>query len=456
MIISGGIEIQGLHATVAPKRNTQAEATLEQYCFVPYDDEPAHLRVQSLADYTSKCHNYTIESFRKFLEAEKNGHIPNRSLIENIVENNKISEKTNIEELANGPHCGLAKILKKISDLSVDKFFSENVRSILSSSESDLLSDQLLSNFDKIEAMKPALDIVCDNFLVNKISVFEAAASKSAFYRQFIPWLETMRSVNYTAADSNALNKDAKSLGVKSSKWDLNTAKSAAPGQSHLVILKNVLHKQADIDEAFDKISPMVLDQGFVLVEEITDNFPLYLALEALSEKIEENPKDKNRKYGRYLSSNLWMEVFSRNGYDVIYRKSDCLLSTVFLLRKKYTNKVAPSVISIDDFDCSWVDDLKTRMKDLDEKPENTRVWLVAKNWNNGLVGMANCLRLETGGEKVRFLSVSNLDPNSLVPNIDFNSPEIQEIVNKDLYMNIFRDGKWGCFKHISICTGKL
>ena len=36
MVVCGGVEIQGLHATVAPRRGLQSPATLEEYCFVPY------------------------------------------------------------------------------------------------------------------------------------------------------------------------------------------------------------------------------------------------------------------------------------------------------------------------------------------------------------------------------------------------------------------------------------
>uniref|UniRef100_A0A0B7B942 Enoyl reductase (ER) domain-containing protein n=1 Tax=Arion vulgaris TaxID=1028688 RepID=A0A0B7B942_9EUPU len=264
-------------------------------------------------------------------------------------------------------------------------------------------------------------------------------------------------NLTYTAADKSPLDKDAKNLGVKSSLWDLSTSTSVPPGQVHLLVLKNVLHKQADVDTSFQTVSEMVSPNGFILVEEVTKNFPLCLALEALVEKLsgeeEKSAKSSNvcRVCGCYLTEGSWVEVFSRHNYEVVYRRSDNLLSTIFLLRKKVQSTIPPIIFPINELECTWLEDLKTQMKELEKAPEDARLWLVAEQATNGIVGFFNCLRLEAGGEKVRSIFISNLKSSSARPTITATSPEFQSLAEKDLTVNIYRDGNWGCFKHIPI-----
>lgn len=53
-----------------------------------------------------------------------------------------------------------------------------------------------------------------------------------------------------------------------------------------------------------------------------------------------------------------------------------------------------------------------------------------------------------------RCVFISNLNPSSAVPPTSLSSLEMQKIVQKDLVMNVYRDGKWGSFRHLPLQQG--
>lgn len=59
-------------------------------------------------------------------------------------------------------------------------------------------------------------------------------------------------------------------------------------------------------------------------------------------------------------------------------------------------------VVEVDSLDYSWVEPLKKELELGQGRPDNQKVWLVAKNPCNGVVGMLNCLRQENGGSRLR------------------------------------------------------
>jgi fatty acid synthase, animal type len=461
--ICGGVEIQGLHASVAPKRGLQTAPTLEEYKFVPNVETPSIPVSPSLEEYAEDCVNYTLDNLNKLLKEDTTNSLSNKQLLQDVVKNNRPTKSTDLQNRISEPNSGLAQALVQLFSLSVSSNLKENVHNLILKLQSELAHDKLLSNLDTPEILKPCVDIVIENVQTHKLSVFEAGASQSSIYRKIIPLIKTqpLLNLNYTAADKSPLDNDAKNFGVKSSTWDMKTSTSLPPGQVHFLVLKNVLHKQADIENSFRTVSEMVTPEGFILVEEVTKNFPLYLALEALAEKVTGDSQSTDsanvcRVCGCYLNEGSWVEVFSRSGFEVVYRKSDNLLSTLFLLRKKAQLATHPILFPIDDLECSWLEDLKSKMKDLEKAPEDARLWLISEQPTNGIVGFFNCLRLEAGGEKVRSIFISNLKSSSSQPQISVTSTEFKKLADKDLVANVYRDGEWGSFRHILLPEGKL
>lgn len=102
-----------------------------------------------------------------------------------------------------------------------------------------------------------------------------------------------------------------------------------------------------------------------------------------------------------------------------------------------------------------WFEDLKLFMREFNEDNDK-RIWLVPKRDPNvdngscatGIVGLTKSLRLEEGGERLRCIV------DFSVPKVDINDPKYQDVVRRDLTINIFNSDLkcWG-FHQPSLIT---
>ena len=132
------------------------------------------------------------------------------------------------------------------------------------------------------------------------------------------------------------------------------------------------------------------------------------------------------------------------------------MASAIFLLRKGVEVATPPCIMNVDDLQCSWLEDVKARYRDLQGQPEDARLWLVATDENSGIWGLVQSIRWESGSEKVRCVHVSNRNPGSKVPKLAADSAEFKELMKKDLVNNVYRDGRWGTYKTMVIHEGKF
>lgn len=86
--------------------------------------------------------------------------------------------------------------------------------------------------------------------------------------------------------------------------------------------------------------------------------------------------------------------------------------------------------IKVENMNYSWVNTLKDAVKE-----KRKRIWLIAdRNPTNGLIGMANCLKREPGGDRIRCIF------NATDEIIELN----EELKQKDLFFNIYKKDKNG------------
>ncbi|XP_077296458.1 fatty acid synthase-like [Arctopsyche grandis] len=116
-------------------------------------------------------------------------------------------------------------------------------------------------------------------------------------------------------------------------------------------------------------------------------------------------------------------------------------IETLVLLRKKVNPKPAEFIqIKESDEEFLWIDEVKEKLKD------NVKLMLFAQNEKlNGILGLVQCLRREPGGEDANCVAI--LDPKA--PRFDPDIPLYEDQIEKELFMNVFKDGQWGSYRHL-------
>ena len=220
-----------------------------------------------------------------------------------------------------------------------DKAFPENVHNLLVFHQTDLSADPLLSSLSDVTALRPFLDVVLENALTLNLNVCELEAGDSGIYRHIVRQMadQPKLHVKVTAAGKQLpRGEDFDVLDVTPREWDF-TKESSELGKFHLVVLNNVLHRQTRVSEALEKAAALMEVGGFLLVQEVTHNFPVFLTLEGLHKDLSLKASENGSVYGRYRSASAWQELFSSAGLEVVMTASDGCLSSLFLVRRRVT-----------------------------------------------------------------------------------------------------------------------
>ncbi|XP_011305442.1 fatty acid synthase [Fopius arisanus] len=124
---------------------------------------------------------------------------------------------------------------------------------------------------------------------------------------------------------------------------------------------------------------------------------------------------------------------------------------TFWLFRKVDKIPQNITIITVTNEQFFWVNTLKTALKSKTERNTSgsSRILLVSdRSFENGLLGMINCLRKEPGGEIVRGLLIQ--DPNA--PNFQLSDPLYADQMKLDLAVNVLRSrGTWGSYRHLPL-----
>nr|QNL15122.1 fatty acid synthase 2 [Meteorus pulchricornis] len=133
---------------------------------------------------------------------------------------------------------------------------------------------------------------------------------------------------------------------------------------------------------------------------------------------------------------------------DIVFEKI-VNKSVLLLLRKHQRMPTDLTIVRVNNDKFTWVDELKTALKAATENEASGNVRIVVvgeKQYENGVLGLVNCLRREPGGEMVRcFLIQDEKAPNFSVP-----SPFYASQLNLDLVVNVLRSNNtWGSYRHL-------
>ncbi|KAM9716550.1 fatty acid synthase [Menidia menidia] len=435
-IVAGGVQICGLHATVAPRRQQQQTSpTLEKFVFVPFMDTECLSTNRKLSEQLRLCKDLIGRLQLKLAPHGVQLSIPG---VQRKEEDPLPSPETS--------EPSLVRLLTLLCGLELNGNLHSELQQVVEREQSCLLKDGLLHGLLEDPALRHCLDLTTENCPPGKIRVLEALSSDGQLFSRVVPLLniQPMMHVDYTASASSldllAPHEAAlQELSVASCQWDPRVhPASAGLAPADLVVCNHAWGPlRAEPGLLMTNLASAAKPQGFVLLHTLLRGETLGETVAFLSSPAQSSSR------GRLLTQAEWEKVFCEASLTLVaVRKSFCG-SALFLCRRQSLVK-QPLYLSVDNTDWKWVDTLKVTMAESSDRP----VWLTASQPSSGIVGMVNCLRQETGGDRIRCMFVSNLNETSEAPSLQPGHGSIQAVLEGDLVMNVFRDGRWGAFRH--------
>ncbi|XP_033100036.1 fatty acid synthase-like [Anneissia japonica] len=464
---SGGVEMRGLHATVTSRRQQQqAPPTLEDVTFVPYYESKLMKNNESVLDYQSFCHKYVgyvLQTLSDKFQTSSDG-FPYKSMMNRVVED-KVSSfsQEDVKLYIDAPECGFVRIVTDILELPVSGDFEKQVYRVIDKHAEILSQDKMLKGLLKGKHLKNCLDVVLENCNVRNLKVVEVGARKGRLFSRVVPLLSSHPAVevDITVTDPELKNFELlhsalESVEASEVEWNTLDQAPTSLNKTHLVVVDGLARTAPDIPTALANIREIIHDDGFLLLHEVTVNFHAGFSFDGFIDGL--IPKDKiPRELGIYLNGAQWMTVIKEAGFEVVSRKSDGMLCTMYLCRKiTHSTPKTLQMVKIADSNFEWVEELKRKISEGEENNSTERVWLVAEQVSNaGVVGMVNCLRQEPGGQRVRCIFNGDLDGSD---NFDLSPSNkmMSDVLKRDLVMNVYRNGQIGSFRHNALSKASV
>ncbi|KAG0439904.1 hypothetical protein HPB47_016477 [Ixodes persulcatus] len=442
---AGGVVMKGLETNVTPRRAVQQEPFLEEYQFVPYldDESTGRQREAAVREYAEVCCGMA------------------RRVVESCGKN-----MDQISDLMNGfreaPELVLHKYLESMNDnhgllrvlASVEKAAKSSagslvamVQSALAAHKEDLERDLLNTALLQEDPLRHLLDVVVENTGVEKIKVLEVAADAgpsllaprvSSLLALSHILLKTDLTIAHPQLDvltAEQFPQDAKKVA-----WDVASPSNTALPEADLLVARYAAGSKA-LEALTVALAAQSRENGFVLLSLRTALTPAEMLLSTV-----------DKVPFRAHSRDSVEAAFGERGFRLVGLRSN-IVSALLLFRKRPATPAGAekqAVIRVGSGGLGWVEEIKAKATEYQERPVGENVWLVAEDvGTSGVVGLTNCLRQETGGDHIRCVFNASLKGGANpVANFQPASSEHKELVERDLVMNVYRDGKWGSFRH--------
>ncbi|XP_061081570.1 fatty acid synthase isoform X1 [Conger conger] len=430
-IVAGGVQMCGLHATVAPRRQQQqTPPTLEEFVFVPFSDGECLRSSEKLGDQLRHCKGLIHRLQRKLAQQGVKFSIPG---LEGATEGQLIGAES---------EQGLLRLLSVLCSLELNGNLHSELQQTVQKERDCLLHDPLLNGLLESPALRHCLDLVLENSTPGRVKVLEALAGDGRMFSRAVGLLniQPMLQLDYTATDVaaevlTAHQSSLEGLGVSAGQWDPLSA--PAPGNmagADLVMCNCAPGPLPNPAEVLGNLVSGVKEGGFLLLHTL-------LKGDTLGETVGFLTTQNHQQ--NLLSQVEWEQAFAEASLRVVAMRKSFYGSALFLCRHLAPSK-QPIFLSVDSMDYQWVETLKSTLAQASDTP----VWLTATQGHSGVVGMVNCLRQEPGGNRIRCAFVSNLSTASAAPSLDPSHMDLQDVLEKDLSVNVYRDGQWGVFRH--------
>uniref|UniRef100_A0A4W5R3G1 Fatty acid synthase n=1 Tax=Hucho hucho TaxID=62062 RepID=A0A4W5R3G1_9TELE len=436
-IVAGGVQICGLHATVAPRRQQQqSPPTLEEFVFVPYLETECLSANDKLADQLKNCKGLIHKLQKKLAPQGVKLSIPGlEGVSDPAVPSPEPSEP------------GLLRLLSLLCGLELNGNLRSELEQTVEKERGCLLQDPLLHGLLDGPALRHCLDTALENTTPGKIKVLEALSSDGRLFSRAVPLLniQPMLRLDYVATamtldDLTPHQTTLDALGVTAAQWDPHRGPvpGGAVGGADLVVCNHAWGPLgAGAEVVVENLASGAKEGGFVMLHTLLKGETLAETVAFLTSK------DSKANRQSLFSQAEWEKAFSDASLKLVVVRKSFYGSALFLCRRWLPSK-QPIFLPVDSMDYQWVDTLKATLAE----PSDSPVWLTATQTHSGVVGMVNCLRQEPGGNRIRCAFVSDLCESTVAPTLQPTHSSMRSVLEGDLCMNVFRDGHWGVFRH--------
>nr|XP_050028975.2 fatty acid synthase-like [Dermacentor andersoni] len=439
---AGGVAVQGLKTSTPIKRIVDNTPIVNEYKFVPYiDDELSQQKRQAcIKEYMNIC-NGLAERVLKNLGSneysiselkEQNNHVP-EEILRRLLDNDA------------GNH-GLLRVLATVEEqLKISASSPEDIiQSAVEAYKKELETDILTTALSEEDPFRHLLDVVVENTSLKSIQVLETTAPGTHCIlaprvSSLLVMSNMLLNIDYTVArhTMDKVTPENVPQGTKIVMWDHISASNERLHDADLIIACLYPWSSYSIDILIEKFSKLCKKQGFAIVFHRT----AMTAAEKLMSSI-------GKCNFAVHSIEIIESLFRSHGFQLVGQKSNSISALLLFRRTVVTAEAAnPFLLRVSSAKYDWVEVLKAKAAEVEQKPAGHNLWLLAEDGGiSGVVGLTNCLRMETGGSRLRCLFNASLNDSE---EIDFSprNPDYNDLLVKDLVMNIYRHGQWGSFR---------
>nr|XP_042905055.1 fatty acid synthase-like [Parasteatoda tepidariorum] len=385
---SVGIEIENIYFEIASRRIKSTQPTVEAHTFIPYE-------FQHTIEEDCKVDLYQyMQTCNELLDI-----VGQKS--ENNVENIKfqLKKQEDIDGNVFEKFPRNLSFLKCLKELSKAETLAEKtpveLRCYLKEFGNDLLNTTMIKGY----GLKIMLDIIEENTF-QKLNICEISSN----FTSILPEIDILAKKNsylkfksYTLIyeHKNSVDKDIFSKsGINLCPSSL-ISKLTSEKKEDVAVSSFYCGSSSELKQQIETLCSILSKNGFIIFyhkEKLTD-------LEKfLSKQCHENIPIQSRS--------TLENILHENKLEVVSCARDIFGSALYLLRPAVSggNHVVVKITESHDF--RWVEELKRRMKQSDKE----YLWLVSEDdSSSGILGLVNCLKLEPGGERIRFMSRSGI-----------------------------------------------
>ena len=464
-IVCKGIEVRGIVPVNIPRKHLSNGLRLEKYEFVPNFQENAieNVTKRELKAYTEACtslclkiiKNMKMDHLEPLLTSAKNLSIDDQTVQDMVISNR--DEHVLLKIFSN-----FLKSQKDSNDNLLDKeemqaVFNKLKEEVKTKPELDVTKDALNLVGRNEKLVRPLLDMVNENSeRIKELKCLEMNTSNAIVgldigqvqTETFVVPVALDYTIAHQAPELLENNKELKTSEFKILKW--TPSEQVFP--SNINGFNLVIHRDTfdlwklDLNEYISSVYNCINTNGFLLAlfkTKVTQPEHIYSYLFE-NEKLPSEAQLSER-IKTFESAAL------EKGFNMISKRTDSFLNTAILLRKVNKDSInlkgqAIVEIKTGKFE-EWVEELKDKIAVYKTKPANENIWLVANDSNvNGVTGLIQSLRLESGGEKLR--CIYDLEGKLPKP-VDFTKSPYNDILANNLVMNMYKGNKFGAMRHL-------